>query len=132
MAQEFKNFINGKWVGAKSGDTFENRNPADWNEVVGIFPASGKEDVDEAVAAAREAFKSWRLVPAPKRGEILLKAGEIMADRKEEISRDMTREMGKIIVETRGDTQEGIDTAFYAAGEGRRLLGDTAPEKRQR
>ncbi len=124
---EYKNFINGKWVGAKGKEKFENRNPADWDELVGVFPKSGPEDVDEAVTAAEEAFKKWRLVPAPKRGEVIFRAGELLKKNKEEISRDMTREMGKIIQETRGDTQEGIDTAYYAAGEGRRLLGETTP-----
>ncbi|UCF78219.1 MAG: aldehyde dehydrogenase family protein [Candidatus Eiseniibacteriota bacterium] len=124
---EYKNFINGKWVGSKNKEKFENRNPANWDELIGVFPKSGAEDVDDAVAAAEEAFKKWRLVPAPKRGEILFRTGELLRKHKEEISRDMTREMGKIIQETRGDTQEGIDTAYYAAGEGRRLFGETTP-----
>jgi len=124
---EYKNFIHGEWVGAKSKEKFENRNPANWDEVVGLFPRSGSEDVDEAVASAEAAFKKWRLVPAPKRAEIIFRAGEILRKNKEEIARDMTREMGKVLQETRGDTQEGIDTAYYAAGEGRRMFGDTAP-----
>jgi len=129
MAKEFKNFINGKWVGAKSGKTFENRNPAHWDEIVGIFPKSGKEDVDEAVRAARLAFERWRLVPAPKRGDILRAVGDIMVRRKEELARQMTREMGKVLAETRGDVQEGIDTAYYASSEGRRLFGHTVPSE---
>ncbi len=129
MAKKFQNFINGKWVDAKSGQTFENRNPANWDEVVGTFPKSGKEDVDEAVKAARKAFESWRLVPAPKRGDILRKVGDLMVARKEELSRQMTREMGKVLAETRGDVQEGIDTAYYAATEGRRLFGHTVPSE---
>jgi acyl-CoA reductase-like NAD-dependent aldehyde dehydrogenase len=124
---EYKNFINGEWTGAKSKEKFENRNPATWEELIGVFPRSGPEDVDEAVSAAEEAFKKWRLVPAPKRAEIIFRAGELLRKNKEEISRDMTREMGKVLQETRGDTQEGIDTAYYAAGEGRRLFGDTSP-----
>jgi acyl-CoA reductase-like NAD-dependent aldehyde dehydrogenase len=124
---EFKNFINGKWVSAKSGDKIENRNPANWDELVGIFPKSGASEVDEAVEAADRAFRKWRLVPAPKRAEIIFRAGELLRKHKEDIARDMTREMGKVIQETRGDTQEGIDTAYYAAGEGRRLLGETTP-----
>jgi acyl-CoA reductase-like NAD-dependent aldehyde dehydrogenase len=124
---EYKNFINGEWTGAKSKEKFENRNPATWEELIGVFPRSGPQDVDEAVAAAEEAFKKWRLVPAPKRAEIIFRAGELLRKNKEEISRDMTREMGKVLQETRGDTQEGIDTAYYAAGEGRRLFGDTSP-----
>lgn len=129
MADIYKNFINGEWVDSKSGETFENRNPANWNEIVGIFPKSTKEDVDLAVKAAKKAFDEWRLVPAPVRGEIMKKAGDIMVERKEEISRLMTREMGKVIAETRGDTQEGIDTAYYAFGEGRRLFGHTVPSE---
>jgi len=129
MPQKYQNFINGKWVDAKSGQSFENRNPANWDEVVGIFPKSGKEDVDEAVKAARAAFDKWRLVPAPRRGDILRGVGDIMAARKEDLARQMTREMGKVLAETRGDVQEGIDTAYYAASEGRRLFGHTVPSE---
>lgn len=129
MAKKFQNYINGKWVDAASGKTFENRNPANWDEVVGVFPLSGKEEVHQAVKAARTAFESWRLVPAPKRGDILKKVGDILTARKEEIARVMTREMGKVLLETRGDVQEGIDTAYYAASEGRRLFGHTVPSE---
>ena len=129
MATKYQNFINGKWVDAKSGETFENRNPANWNELVGTFPKSGKEDVDEAVRAARKAYDLWRLVPAPERAEIMKKAGDIMVSRKREISELMTREMGKVLAETMGDMQEGIDTAYYAHGEGRRLFGKTVPSE---
>ncbi len=129
MAKKFQNFINGKWVDAKSGRTFENRNPANWDEIVGIFPKSGKEDVDEAVSVARKAFEMWRLVPAPKRGDIMRKVGDLMVAKKEEIARQMTREMGKVLAETRGDVQEGIDTAYYASSEGRRLFGHTVPSE---
>ena len=127
--KKYQNLINGKWVDAKSGRTFENRNPANWDEVVGTFPKSGKEDVDEAVRVARTAFEKWRLVPAPKRGDILKKVGDLMVTRKEEVARLMTREMGKVLVETRGDVQEGIDTAYYGASEGRRLFGHTVPSE---
>jgi len=129
MAKTYKNFINGKWVDAKSGKTFENRNPANWDEVLSTFPLSGKEDVDEAVSAAREAFERWRLVPAPSRGNILKKVGDLMTARKEDLARTMTKEMGKVLLETRGDVQEGIDTAYYAASEGRRLFGHTVPSE---
>lgn len=129
MAELYKNYIAGKWVGAKSGKTFENRNPANRHDLVGLFPASGLEDVDEAVSTAKKASSKWRLVPAPKRGEILYRVGELLRQRKEEIARVMTREMGKILKETRGDVQEGIDTAYYAAGEGRRLFGETTPSE---
>lgn len=127
--KKYQNYINGKWCDAKSGKTFENRNPANWDEVVGIFPKSSKEEVDEAVKAARAAFEKWRLVPAPKRGDILKTVGDIMVRRKEEVANLMTREMGKVLMETRGDVQEGIDTAYYAASEGRRLFGHTVPSE---
>lgn len=129
MARKFQNFIGGKWVDARSGKTFENRNPANWDEVLGIFPKSGKEDVDDAVKSARAAFEKWRLVPAPKRGDIMRKVGDIMVARKEQLAIDMTKEMGKVLAETRGDVQEGIDTAYYAASEGRRLFGHTVPSE---
>ncbi len=129
MPKKFQNFINGKWVDARSGKTFENRNPARWDEVVGTFPKSGKEDVDEAVRAARVAFEKWRLVPAPKRGDIMRRVGDLMVAKKEDIARQMTREMGKVLTETRGDVQEGIDTAYYASSEGRRLFGHTVPSE---
>jgi len=125
----YKNYIDGKWVSAKSGQVFENRNPADPSDVIGTFPASGKEDLDTAVAAAKRAYETWRLTPAPHRGEILYRAGQILIDRKEEMARAMTREMGKVVAETRGDVQEAIDMFFYTAGEGRRLLGNTTPSE---
>jgi aldehyde dehydrogenase (NAD+) len=129
MADIHKNHVDGKWLQSKSGKTFENRNPADRDDLIGLFPASGPDDVEEAVQAARRALTKWRLVPAPKRGELLLRVGGILSRRKDEIARAMTREMGKILKETRGDVQEGIDTAFYTAGEGRRLLGATTPSE---
>ena len=129
MARKFQNYIDGKWVDSKSGRTFENRNPANWDEVIGTFPLSTKEDVNEAVKAAKKAFDSWRLVPAPKRGDVMRKVGDILTARKEEIARQMTREMGKVLLETRGDVQEGIDTAYYASSEGRRLFGHTVPSE---
>lgn len=128
-AKKYQNFIGGEWVDAKSGATFENRNPANWDEVIGIFPNSAKEDVEAAVKSAREAFDAWRLVPAPERGNILRKVGDLMVARKEELAKNMTREMGKVLDETKGDVQEGIDTAYYAAAEGRRLFGHTVPSE---
>ncbi|MEX2189359.1 MAG: aldehyde dehydrogenase family protein, partial [Bacteroidota bacterium] len=129
MPRKYQNFINGKWVDAKSGKTFENRNPANWDEVLSTFPLSGKEDVDAAVASARKAFESWRLVPAPGRGDILRKVGDLMTAHKDDLAKTMTREMGKVLLETKGDVQEGIDTAYYAATEGRRLFGHTVPSE---
>ena len=127
--KKYQNFINGKWVDSKTGRTFEDRNPANWDEVVGVFPKSSTEDVEEAIRAARAAFEKWRLVPAPKRGDYMKTVGDIMVARKDEIARTMTREMGKVLLETRGDVQEGIDTAYYAASEGRRLFGKTVPSE---
>ena len=129
VARVFKNFINGEWVGAKSGKTLENRNPANTDEIIGEFPLSGPEDVDAAVSAARNAYKSWRLTPAPKRAEILFRVAELLVKRKEDFARDMTREMGKVLAETRGDVQEAIDMTYYMAGEGRRLFGQTTPSE---
>jgi aldehyde dehydrogenase (NAD+) len=128
-APSFGNYIDGEWVPAASGRTFENRNPADRDDIVGVFAESGPEDVERAVAAARAAFPRWRAVPAPKRGEILFRAAEILVRRKEEFSRDMTREMGKVLAETRGDVQEAIDMTYYMAGEGRRQFGQTTPSE---
>src|SRR5438309_10764304 len=125
----YKNFIDGEWVESSTGETFEDRNPADTREVVGIFEKSGKDDGSAALDAAKRAFERWRLVPAPRRAELVFRAAEMLAERKEEYSRDMTREMGKVIKETRGDTQEAIDTAYYMAGEGRRLFGPTTPSE---
>src|SRR5215510_10737320 len=123
---EYRNYIGGEWVVSRSTRYIENRNPADNRELIGHFPASMTEDVDHAVAAATEAFQKWRKVPAPRRAEILFKAGEILIQRKEEFARDMTREMGKVLKETRGDVQEAIDMTYFIAGEGRRLHGFTA------
>jgi len=124
-----KNFINGEWVEAHSGSTFEDRNPANAGELVGIFPSSTAEDVNDAVDAAKAAFAKWRLFPAPRRAEILYRAAEILVKRKEDLARDMTREMGKPLAETRGDVQEAIDMTYYMAGEGRRLFGQTVPSE---
>jgi acyl-CoA reductase-like NAD-dependent aldehyde dehydrogenase len=124
-----KNLIGGRWVAAGDGRTFENRNPADRDDLVGIFQRSGARDVEAAVSAAREAFPAWRRTPAPKRAECLYAAGNLLKARKEDIARRMTREMGKVLAETRGDVQEAIDMAFLAAGEGRRLFGATVPSE---
>ncbi|HEX7253297.1 MAG TPA: aldehyde dehydrogenase family protein, partial [Thermoanaerobaculia bacterium] len=123
------NLIGGRWIPAKSGKTFENRNPADRDDLVGNFADSGREEVEAAVAAAKAAYPGWRATPAPRRAEILYRAGEILKRDKEKLARLMTREMGKVLAETRGDVQEAIDMAFLAAGEGRRLFGFTTPSE---
>ena len=124
-----KNFIDGEWVPARSGKAIEDRNPANTNELVGMFPASTADDVNQAVDAAKQAYKKWRLTPAPKRAEILFRAAEILTQRKEDFARDMTREMGKVLAETRGDVQEAIDMTYLMAGEGRRQFGQTTPSE---
>src|SRR5438477_3932586 len=125
----FKNYINGDWVEATSGVAFEDRNPANTRELIGMCPRSTAEDVDAAVRAAADAFESWRLVPAPKRAEILYSAAETLVKRKDELARDMTREMGKVLAEARGDVQEAIDMTYFMAGEGRRQYGQTVPSE---
>src|SRR5947208_13429210 len=114
------NLIDGAWVSSSSGDLFENRNPANAEDVVGVFQKSSAADVANAIDAARLAYERWRLVPAPRRAELLFRAAQLIADRKDALARDMTREMGKILDETRGDVQEAIDMTFFMAGEGRR------------
>jgi alpha-ketoglutaric semialdehyde dehydrogenase len=128
---KYHNLIGGQWVPALGGKTIFNLNPADHSDVVGEFPSSHAEDVALAVAAAKKAFATWRLVPAPKRAEILVRTAQLLQARKEQFARDMTREMGKVLIETRGDVQEAIDEAFYVAGEGRRLFGQTTPSELQ-
>jgi aldehyde dehydrogenase (NAD+) len=121
----YKNYINGEWVSSAGGNAFDNVNPANRRELVGIFQKSNQQDVANAVQAAKQAYKSWRLTPPPKRGEILYRAGRLLVERKETYAEQMTREMGKILEETRGDVQEAIDMTYYMAGEGRRLFGQT-------
>jgi acyl-CoA reductase-like NAD-dependent aldehyde dehydrogenase len=128
-APTYKNFIGGHWVAPADGKHLDNVNPADTRDLVGRFPLSGAADVDAAVASARRGFEAWRRTTAPARGDVLRRAGEILVGRKDELADAMTREMGKPLAETRGDVQEGIDTAFYAATEGRRLFGHTVPSE---
>ncbi len=128
MAELYKNLINGEWKESSTGETFERKNPAT-GELVATYTKSSKEDVNAAVAAAKEAFKSWRLVPAPKRGEILFRAAQMLEERKDDLAREMTEEMGKVLDETKGDVQEAIDMTYYMAGEGRRMFGETVPSE---
>jgi aldehyde dehydrogenase (NAD+) len=125
----YKNYIDGQWVASSSGRTFENRNPANTDDLIGVFQESTAGDVNAAIAAAARAYEHWRLVPAPLRAEILFKAAQLIVERKEQYARDMTREMGKVLKETRGDVQEAIDMTFYMAGEGRRMFGQTVPSE---
>jgi aldehyde dehydrogenase (NAD+) len=128
-APVFRLFIAGEWVDSTSGQTFESRNPADSRDVIGRFQQGAAADVARAVRAAETAGLLWRRTPAPKRGEILYRFGQLMADHKDRLARAMTREMGKVLAEARGDVQEGIDIAFLMAGEGRRMFGDTTPSE---
>src|SRR5262245_8507282 len=107
MPNTFKNFIGGKWVPPLCGAYFENRNPADTTDLIGRFPDSGPEDVEAAVRSARRGFEEWRAVPPPARGDLLRRLGDLLAEKKEELASGMTREMGKVLSETRGDVQEG-------------------------
>jgi aldehyde dehydrogenase (NAD+) len=127
--KQFNNFIAGSWVPPDSGEFFENRNPADRDDLIGTFPLSGATDVQRAVESAKRGFTQWKGTPAPARGDVLRVVGDLLSKRKEEIADLMTREMGKPLTETRGDVQEGIDTAYYAASEGRRLFGHTVPSE---
>jgi alpha-ketoglutaric semialdehyde dehydrogenase len=127
-ANRQKNYIGGEWVDASGDDAFESRNPAT-GETIGSFPKSSVEDVDRAVEAAKEAYESWRLVPAPRRAEILFEVGRRLIERKDELTELMVREMGKVRAEAGGDVQEAIDMTFYMAGEGRRLFGHTTPSE---
>jgi aldehyde dehydrogenase (NAD+) len=125
----YKNYVDGQWVACSSGTTFENRNPANEDDVIGTFQESNADDVAAAIDAADRAFEKWRLTPAPKRAEYLYHVGEILKRDKEKIAREMTREMGKVLEETKGDVQEAIDMAYLMAGEGRRLFGVTTPSE---
>src|SRR5687767_1511347 len=125
----YGNYIDGEWKPSVSGETFEIRNPANTEDLIGVFQHSNRKDVEAAIAAARRAYETWRHVPAPVRAEMLYRAAQLIAARKEEFARDMTREMGKVLNETRGDVQEAIDMTFYIAGEGRRMFGHTVPSE---
>lgn len=129
MITKMKNYIGGRWLEPASGGYGESVNPANSSEVVARYPLASEEDVNLAVSAAREAYPLWRLTPAPRRGEILFRAAEILRNRKEELGRLVTREMGKVLPEGLGDVQEAVDLAYYMAGEGRRLIGETAPSE---
>ena len=129
MAEEFQNFIGGEWVPARSGQTFEDLNPADRDDLVGRFPRSDKADIDGAVAAAQKAYPEWRRTPPPERGQVILRAASLLKERKDELARLMTREMGKVLKEAGGDVQEAIDMGEFIAGMGRRPFGEAVPSE---
>src|SRR5829696_10593648 len=114
MTKTFQNFVAGRWSAPQGGAHFETRNPADTTDLIGHFPLSTSVDVDRAVESAKRGFELWRKLPAPARGDVLRRVGDLLTRRKEELADLMTREMGKPLTETRGDAQEGIDTAYYA------------------
>jgi len=125
----FRHFIAGEWTDSTSGATFDSRNPADTRDIIGRFQQGTVADVAMAIKAAEAGFPMWQRTPAPKRGEILYAFGALMAQHKERLARAMTREMGKVLTEARGDVQEGIDIAYLMAGEGRRMAGETVPSE---
>ncbi len=127
-AKTYRNYIGGEWVDATSGETFESTNPAT-GELIGVFPKSTVEDTDRAVDAAKDAYESWRLVPAPKRAEILFRVAQSFVEHKDELTELMVQEMGKVRAEAGGDVQEAIDMTYYMAGEGRRMFGQTTPSE---
>jgi aldehyde dehydrogenase (NAD+) len=129
LAAPFRNLIDGEWVESSTGRLLDDRNPAGPDDLVGRFQDSSAKDVEAAVAAAARAFKSWRLVPAPKRAEHVFRMGALLAERKETLALEMAREMGKPLKEARGDVQEAVDVCYYIAGEGRRLHGFTTPSE---
>lgn len=129
MPQTYQLYIDGKWVDSSSKETFKDRNPANREDVVGIFQAGNEKDVDKAVEAAWKAYPSWSSTPAPKRGEILLQVAQLLRSEKESLAKLLVREMGKALKEARGDVQEAIDIFEYMAGEGRRLFGHTTPSE---
>src|SRR5262245_23172729 len=128
MSDLLKHYIGGRWVESASGQTYERANPAT-GERVAVSTRGTPADVDAAVRAAKEAFRSWRLYPAPKRGELLFTVARLLEERKEQLAHEMTEEMGKVVEEARGDVQEAIDMTYYMAGEGRRLYGQTTPSE---
>ncbi len=129
MAEKFPNHIAGEWTAPAGGAYIENRNPARTSDLIGLFPDTDASGLDAAVASAQRGFEAWSRTPAPERGLVLKKAGDLLTQHKEDLARTATREMGKVLDETRGDVQEAIDTAYYAAVEGRRLFGRTAPSE---
>ncbi len=129
MAEKFLNYVAGEWVAPATGEYIENRNPARTSDLIGLFPDTGAAELDAAVASAQRGFERWSRTPAPERGLVLKTAGDLLTRHKEDLARTATREMGKVLDETRGDVQEAIDTAYYAAVEGRRLFGRTAPSE---
>ncbi|MEO8972532.1 MAG: aldehyde dehydrogenase family protein, partial [Ktedonobacteraceae bacterium] len=127
QGQLYQNFIAGQWRNSHSGETFVSTNPARTSEIIGYFQKSTVADLEDAIAAARTAQPAWAATPAPVRGEILLNTALLLQQHQEELATLMTREMGKVLKETRGDVRTAIDVAKYIAGDGRRAEGETLP-----
>ncbi len=128
-SQVCRNFINGRWVESRSPRSSERRNPANLDEVIGLAPLSTREETREAIAAAREAFPSWRDTPAPARGRVIAKAALVMEQQKDELARLMTREEGKTLKDSLGEVQKSINILEFMAGEARRIGGETLPSE---
>ena len=128
---KYQLFINGEWVESTSGETYQRVNPANPDEVLGEFQKGNSDDATRAIDAAQNAFETWSETPAPKRAAFLYKTAELLAEQKKELARTMTIEMGKTLMDSMADVQEAIDVAYYAAAEGRRLLGHTTPSEKQ-
>ncbi len=128
-AQICRNYINGQSVASKSGRTMERRNPANLDEVVAVVPLSTREEVREAIAAAKAAFPAWRDMPAPARGKIIAKAAALLTEQKDEVARLLTHEEGKIFKESLVEVQRAINIVEFMSGEGRRLGGQTLPSE---
>lgn len=127
MSDAYRNLINGEWKASKSGEIFHTINPANNEEIVGSFQKSTVDDVREAIDAAHAAFPAWRAMHAGTRGDLLLKAAAILRTKVDDITAIMTKEMGKIVAETRGETLRAALVLEWAAGEGRRINGETFP-----
>src|SRR5580698_4490033 len=124
-----RNYINGRWVESRSSETLERRNPANHDEIVSVTPLSTRDEVREAVAAAKAAFPAWRDTPAPVRGKIIARAAILMEQQKEEIARMLTREEGKALKDALGEVMKSVNILDFMAGESRRMGGETVPSE---
>src|SRR5436305_8771871 len=127
--ETYRNFINGEWVESTSSKTFDNVNPANTDDLVGVVRLSTREEARRAVEAAAESFRAWRSTPAPARGRIVARAARLMEDDKENLARLLTREEGKTVSEARGELLRSINVAEFCAGESRRMNGETIPSE---
>src|ERR1700733_8901320 len=124
-----RNFINGQWVESRSKQTVERRNPANLREVTSVSPMSSRDDMREAIKAAKAAFPGWRDTPAPLRGKILARAAALMEKQKDALARTLCREEGKTLKESLVEVQRSINILEFTAGEGRRMGGHTIPSE---